>query len=384
MLHCDICNAELPSLESMQYHLGGKRHQNAIRFWEERQEQARLSIFVRGYPNGTTEEELWEYFSQYGRVTKVTIVKPKNLYAIVEFSTVDTVQYILSIPCHRLNSCQILVKARELQVPGQPVTNKFQMDYQRFQPGGELGRGESLLGRGAGRGMAPQGGKRPLLPNPGAGQRSGGAPRALMDLALGIQRNETWFDAPQPGPSKSKQTVEDEVEMYYHEELMEKLVNIKGVQNQLEWLCQNLQVTADEAQTKFTLCELLQAKLGVYFPGCTVNQFGSSVNGFGLAGCDMDIFLDLTTMIQSFTMQPVKLPYIRDLKWIANKEWGPFQPKDMDRLSLGDQCKLVSRILVETVPGLKDIQVVPGKRTPIVRFKNQSGDIKCDLSMNNK
>ena len=60
----------------MQYHLGGKRHQNAIKFWEQRQEQARLSIFVRGYPNGTTEEELWEYFSQYGRVTKVTIVKP--------------------------------------------------------------------------------------------------------------------------------------------------------------------------------------------------------------------------------------------------------------------------------------------------------------------
>jgi len=27
-----------------------------------------------------------------------------------------------------------------------------------------------------------------------------------------------------------------------------------------------------------------------------VNQFGSSVNGFGLSGCDMDIFLDLSTM----------------------------------------------------------------------------------------
>ena len=61
----------------MQYHLGGKRHQNAIKFWDERQEQAKLSIFVRGYPHGTTEEELWDYFSQYGRVMKVTIVKPK-------------------------------------------------------------------------------------------------------------------------------------------------------------------------------------------------------------------------------------------------------------------------------------------------------------------
>ena len=69
----------------------------------------------------------------------------QNLYAIVEFSTVDTVQYILSVPVHRLNSCQIHVKSRELQVPGQPVTNQFQQGYRQFESGGQLGRGNKLI-----------------------------------------------------------------------------------------------------------------------------------------------------------------------------------------------------------------------------------------------
>ena len=31
----------------------------------------------------------------------------------------------------------------------------------------------------------------------------------------------------------------------------------------------------------------------ILLPGVTVNQFGSSVNGFGLKGCDMDVYLGL-------------------------------------------------------------------------------------------
>ena len=71
--------------------------------------------------------------------------------------------------------------------------------------------------------------------------RPGGAPRALMDLAFGIQRSETWFDQPQPGPSKKPNAaLDEEVEMYYHEELMEKLVNIKGVSSFITIIIPNI------------------------------------------------------------------------------------------------------------------------------------------------
>ena len=76
-------------------------------------------------------------------------------------------------------------------------------------------------------------GKGPGPPRPGGGKQS------LMELAHGTQSNETWFDNGQPGTSK-KVTVDDEVDKYYHEELMEKLVNVKGVSPRLnDVICQN-------------------------------------------------------------------------------------------------------------------------------------------------
>ena len=70
-------------------------------------------------------------------------------------------------------------------------------------------------------------GKGPGPPRPGGGKQS------LMELAHGTQSNETWFDNGQAGTSK-KVTVDDEVDKYYHEELMEKLVNVKGVSPHLK------------------------------------------------------------------------------------------------------------------------------------------------------
>jgi len=60
----------------MQYHIKGKRHQKAVEYWNRKKEAAKLSIFVRNFPIGTSEQELWQYFAQFGRVTKVSIVKP--------------------------------------------------------------------------------------------------------------------------------------------------------------------------------------------------------------------------------------------------------------------------------------------------------------------
>lgn len=83
-----------------------------------------------------------------------------------------------------------------------------------------------------------------------------------------------------------------------------------------------------------------------------------------------------------FCFQPIKLPFVRDMKFLKEKEWGPLIPADIDRMGLNDQCKLICRILTEHLSGIMEPQVIPGNRCPLVRFKYQ--DIKCDLSLNNK
>ncbi|XP_060558381.1 speckle targeted PIP5K1A-regulated poly(A) polymerase-like [Ruditapes philippinarum] len=369
-LHCEVCNAQLPNFNSMKWHIQGKKHQNALLFWDKKKETARLSVFVRNFPMGTTEQELWQYFAQFGRVTKVSIVPPKNIFAIIEFSSADTADYVLQQTNHKLNSQNLIVKAREIEVPGQPASNKFQYGYQQFQGGRELGMGPMNRGRGG--------------PGPGPGPGRGGYNMGYMGGA-GYQAYDQGLDQGPGGSKKKKLNVEEQIEQYYHEELIEKLMKVKGVQNQLEWLCQNLQVTAEEAQTKFQLCEKLQTCLGKFFPGCTVNQFGSSVNGFGLSGCDMDIFLDLSTMhSKTWEQEPIKLPFVRDFRFLKDKEWGPLVPSDLDKMGMTDQCKLISRILMDHLEGILDVQVIPSSRCPLVRFKYTNCDVKCDLSVNNK
>lgn len=56
------------------------------------------------------------------------------------------------------------------------------------------------------------------------------------------------------------------------------------------------------------VCDLLQSALEELLPGCRVTPFGSSINGFGVQGCDLDIHLELGESLKSVskTSQDIK------------------------------------------------------------------------------
>lgn len=53
------------------------------------------------------------------------------------------------------------------------------------------------------------------------------------------------------------------------------------------------QLTEENSRLRFLVCSLLKDIAAAYFPECIIKPFGSSVNGFGKLGCDLDMFLDL-------------------------------------------------------------------------------------------
>lgn len=76
------------------------------------------------------------------------------------------------------------------------------------------------------------------------------------------------------------------------------------VDDQIGALTEAYQLTEENSRLRFLVCSLLKDVAAAYFPECTIRPFGSSVNGFGKLGCDLDMFLDLDS-ISGWNFKPV-------------------------------------------------------------------------------
>lgn len=65
------------------------------------------------------------------------------------------------------------------------------------------------------------------------------------------------------------------------------------MEKQITSLTETYQLTEENSRLRFLVCSLLKDITAAYFPECTIKPFGSSVNGFGKLGCDLDMLLDL-------------------------------------------------------------------------------------------
>ncbi|NWU88272.1 STPAP polymerase, partial [Onychorhynchus coronatus] len=75
--------------------------------------------------------------------------------------------------------------------------------------------------------------------------------------------------------------------------LQEALGQAPDVEAQLELLVQLLELSEAERRLRSLLVSLFQEVFSEFFPGCSIVPFGSSVNGFDVHGCDLDLHLEL-------------------------------------------------------------------------------------------
>ncbi|XP_034028324.1 poly(A) RNA polymerase, mitochondrial [Thalassophryne amazonica] len=156
--------------------------------------------------------------------------------------------------------------------------------------------------------------------------------------------------------------------------LLEMLSMEESIDQQMTSLTQAYQITEENTCLRYLVCSLLKDIAAAYFPECTIKPFGSSVNGFGKLGSDLDMFLDLDAIS------------------------GRKEKQSKSGLSLSYQMKQVKSertvtqrilsVLGECVdqfgPGCVGVQKILHARCPLVRFAHQPSGFHCDLTANNR
>ncbi|XP_057587811.1 poly(A) RNA polymerase, mitochondrial isoform X2 [Hippopotamus amphibius kiboko] len=156
--------------------------------------------------------------------------------------------------------------------------------------------------------------------------------------------------------------------------LFESLCCAGSVDDQLNTLLKESQLTEENTKLRYLTCSLIEDVAAAYFPDCAVRPFGSSVNSFGKLGCDLDMFLDLDEIG----------------KISAHKASGnflvEFQVKNVpsERIATQKILSVIGECLDHFGPGCVGIQKILNARCPLVRFSHQASGFQCDLTANNR
>ncbi|XP_039609808.1 poly(A) RNA polymerase, mitochondrial [Polypterus senegalus] len=157
-------------------------------------------------------------------------------------------------------------------------------------------------------------------------------------------------------------------------ELVERISAETTLDQQICTLTKTYELTEENVRLRFLVCSLLQDIAIQYFPNCSVKPFGSSVNGFGKLGCDLDMFLDLDGIKEQNsdnTSEPFSVEY--HLKRVPS-----------ERAATQNVLSLVGDCLDRFVPGCVGVQKILNARCPLVRFSHQPSGFQCDVTANNR
>lgn len=120
--------------------------------------------------------------------------------------------------------------------------------------------------------------------------------------------------------------------------------------------------------------DVLQYFLNDIFPNADIFPFGSSLNGYGKLGCDLDMALRFDRSDKRFDVnvdEPLQF-YGKDLKI----------GEELRKLE-GRQVKCIASIFDYILPGSSQVMSVHGARVPIVRYFDKNIYCSIDLSVNN-
>ncbi|KAJ3611296.1 hypothetical protein NHX12_021312 [Muraenolepis orangiensis] len=148
-------------------------------------------------------------------------------------------------------------------------------------------------------------------------------------------------------------------------ELIQTLSQEETIDQQVTCLTAAFQLTEENTRLRFLVCSLLRDIAASYFPECNVRPFGSSVNGFGKLGCDLDMFLDL----DGISGRSLKMPNAGLALEYQMKRCNSERAVTQSILSVVGEC--VDRF----GPGCVGVQKILNARCPLVRVAMKTSEL---------
>ncbi|RVE43299.1 hypothetical protein evm_012058 [Chilo suppressalis] len=153
------------------------------------------------------------------------------------------------------------------------------------------------------------------------------------------------------------------------EDLYEELMKCSTVTEQIEQLYEKTRLNDLGVRLRYMVARHLEVLFSSLYTNVEVRPFGSSVNGFGKMGCDLDLIL--TSSI------PEKMCGVDRRLVYQEKRCGGRQE------SWRRQLELAAEVMEARAAGARRVLRVLHARVPIVKFSHQLTGLECDLCFNN-
>ncbi|GIY44810.1 poly(A) RNA polymerase, mitochondrial [Caerostris extrusa] len=158
---------------------------------------------------------------------------------------------------------------------------------------------------------------------------------------------------------------------------MSKLLKCSSFSEQIETFISEISLTPEDLKKRTAFCHDLEEIFKIYFPDdFKVHQFGSSVNGLGFKGCDLDVCFQVNFTDEEYVT-------LKDVPTLEEVKEGIVPPDTLRRLTPLFMLRFIRRALFKGCPDISKVLFIKA-RCPLLRFYRPDYDIFCDFSVENK
>ncbi|XP_035209533.1 poly(A) RNA polymerase, mitochondrial-like [Stegodyphus dumicola] len=151
------------------------------------------------------------------------------------------------------------------------------------------------------------------------------------------------------------------------------------LQDQMEALECTLSLSAEDVQKRINFSKTIENLLKPFFGEIKIQIFGSTMNGFGFKGCDIDMSFE--TARENEEIKYLESP---DVPLVSEVLSGKVSPSEISQLPSREQLLFIHSVLLEYYKESEEPAIFINAYVPLVRFHHDKFNLKCDLTCRNR